>query len=124
MGVRPADYLLTPLVWGMVIAMPLVTLAGVVAAAAASMLAAASVSGTTTVGWAMAYFATVDASDLLVILGKSTLSGYLVALCCYHLGTGPKRSGADVGEAVNTAIVVGMGLVLAVHAGLTFLVYA
>jgi ABC-type transporter Mla maintaining outer membrane lipid asymmetry permease subunit MlaE len=25
MGVRPADYLLTPLVWGMVVAMPLVT---------------------------------------------------------------------------------------------------
>jgi ABC-type multidrug transport system ATPase subunit/ABC-type transporter Mla maintaining outer membrane lipid asymmetry permease subunit MlaE len=124
MGVRPADYLLTPLIWGMVLAMPLVTLAGVVAAAAASLLAAGVVSGTTTVGWAMAYFATVDAADLLVILGKSTLSGYLVAVCCYHLGTGPKRSGAEVGEAVNTAIVVGMGLVLAVHAGVTFLVYA
>jgi ABC-type multidrug transport system ATPase subunit/ABC-type transporter Mla maintaining outer membrane lipid asymmetry permease subunit MlaE len=124
MGVRPADYLLTPLVWGMVVAMPLVTLAGVVAAAAAALLAAHTVSGTTTVGWAMAYFATVDATDMLVILAKSTLSGYLVALCCYHLGTGPKRSGAEVGEAVNTAIVVGMGLVLAVHAGLTFLVYA
>jgi len=52
------------------------------------------------------------------------LSGYLVAVTCYHLGTGPKRSGADVGEAVNAAIVVGMGLVLAVHASLTFAVYS
>ena len=67
---------------------------------------------------------TVDAHDVLVVLGKSTLSGYLVALCCYHLGTGPKRSGADVGESVNSAIVVGMALVLTVHAGLTFLIYA
>jgi len=81
------------------------------------------VSGITLVGWAMAYFETVDARDVLVVLGKSTLSGYLVALCCYHLGTGPKRSGAEVGEAVNQAIVQGMALVLLVHALLTFLVY-
>lgn len=124
MGVRPADYLLTPLVWAMIVAMPVVTLAGVVAAAFASLFAAATVSGTTTSGWATAYFATVDATDMLVVLGKSSLSGYLVALCCYHLGTGPKRSGAEVGEAVNGAIVGGMALVLAVHAGLTFAVYA
>ena len=124
MGVRPSDYLLTPLVWGMVIAMPFVTLAGVVAAAMAAALAAKAVSGITMLGWATAYFATVDARDVLVVLAKSALSGYLVALCCYHLGTGPKRSGAEVGQAVNSAIVLGMALVLAVHAALTFAVYA
>ncbi|MFN7588934.1 MAG: ABC transporter permease [Planctomycetota bacterium] len=124
MGIRPADYLLTPLVWGMVVAMPLVTLAGVVAASAAGFLAARVVSGFTTVGWATAWFASVDPRDMLVVLAKTTLSGYLIAVTCYHLGTGPKRSGAEVGEAVNRAIVVGMALVLAVHAGLTFLVYA
>ncbi|MCB9884450.1 MAG: ABC transporter permease [Planctomycetes bacterium] len=124
MGVRPADYLLTPLVWGMIVAMPLVTLAGVVAAAGAAALAAGLVSGISTAGWAAAYFQTVDATDVLVLLAKTTLSGYLVALCCYHLGTGPKRSGAEVGEAVNAAIVQGMALVLTVHAGLTFWAYA
>lgn len=124
MGVNPADYLLTPLIWAMVIAMPLVTLGGVVAAALAAAAAASAASGITMVGWATAYFMTVSAHDVLVVLGKSTLSGYLVALCCYHLGSGPKRSGADVGESVNSAIVVGMALVLLVHAGLTFLVYA
>ena len=82
------------------------------------------VSGFTTVGWATAWFDSVDARDVLVVLAKTTLSGYLIAVTCYHLGTGPKRSGAEVGEAVNRAIVVGMALVLAVHAGLTFLVYA
>lgn len=124
MGIRPADYLLTPLVFGMVVAMPLVTLAGVVAAAAAGCVAAQLVSGFTTVGWATAWFATVDARDALVVLAKTTLSGYLIAVTCYHLGTGPKRSGAEVGEAVNRAIVIGMALVLLVHAGLTFVVYA
>jgi len=123
MGIDPADYLLTPLVWGMVIAMPLVTLAGVVAAAFASWLAATTVSGITAVGWATAFFDTIDATDVRVVVLKSSLSGYLVAVTCYHLGTGPKRSGAEVGEAVNTAIVVAMGLVLAVHATLTFAVY-
>lgn len=124
MGVNPADYLLTPLVWAMVIAMPLVTLGGVIAAALAAAFASHAASGITANGWATAYFMTVRAQDVLVILGKSTLSGYLVALTCYHLGTGPKRSGGDVGESVNSAIVVGMALVLTVHAGLTFLVYA
>lgn len=124
MGIDPADYLLTPLVWGMVLAMPLVTLAGVVAASAAGLVAAQAVSGITTVGWATAWFRTVDALDVRVVAIKSALSGYLVAIVCYHLGTGPKRSGADVGEAVNTAIVVAMGACLVVHAGLTFAVYA
>ena len=124
MGIDPADYLLTPLVWGMVLAMPLVTLAGVVAASFAAMLAASSVSGITTVGWATAWFRTVDAADVRVIAVKAALSGYLVAITCFHLGTGPKRSGDDVGEAVNTSIVVAMALVLLVHAGLTFVVYA
>jgi len=124
MGVNPADYLLTPLVWAMVIAMPLVTFCGVIAAALAASLASSSVSGITAIGWATAYFMTVRAEDILVVLAKSSLSGYLVALTCYHLGTGPKRSGGDVGEAVNSAIVIGMALVLTVHAGLTFLVYA
>lgn len=124
MGVRPADWLLTPLVWGMVIAMPLVTLGGVMAAAGAGAFAARTVSGITTEAWAAAWFATVDARDVLVVWTKSTLAGYLVAITCYHLGTGPKRSSAEVGEAVNSAIVVGMALVLAVHAGLTFWVYS
>lgn len=124
MGVRPADYLLTPLVWAMVVAMPLVTLGGVMAAAAAALLAAQVVSGIPTAGWATAYFATVDARDVLVVLAKSAISGYLVALTCYHLGTGPKRSSAEVAEAVNSAIVIGMALVLTVHAGLTFAIYA
>lgn len=124
LGVRPADYLLTPLVWGMVVAMPLVTLCGVVAAAFASLLAAQLVSGITTAGWSLAFFHTVDALDLRTVLLKSSLSGYLVALCCYHLATGPKRSGQEVGEAVNASIVLGMALVLVVHAGLTFAVYA
>lgn len=124
MGVRPADWLLTPLVWGMVLAMPAVTLAGVVAAAGAAALAARLVSGITTVGWATAYFGTVDATDVIVVLLKAALSGYLVALSCYHLATGPKRSSAEVGEAVNRAIVAGMASVLVVHAALTFAVYA
>ena len=123
MGVDPADFLLTPLVWGLVIAMPLVTVVGAVAAAFASWFAASTVSGITAIGWSTAFFETVDATDLRVVLIKSSLSGYLVAVTCYHLGTGPKRSGADVGEAVNQAIVVSMGLVLAVHAILTFVVY-
>lgn len=124
LGVQPADYLLTPLVWGMVLATPIVTLCGVVAAALAAAFASHLVSGTTASNWATAYFMAVDATDALAVIVKSMLSGYLVALTCYHLGTGPKRSGADVGASVDSAIVVGMALVLAVHAGLTFAVYA
>jgi ABC-type multidrug transport system ATPase subunit/ABC-type transporter Mla maintaining outer membrane lipid asymmetry permease subunit MlaE len=124
MGVDPVDYLLTPLVWGMAIGLPIVTFAGMIAASFAGLLAAQSVSGITTAGWAQAWFRTVDAMDGKVVLLKSVSSGYLVALTCFHLGTGPKRSGAEVGDAVNGAIVLSMGLVLAVHAIATLLVYA
>lgn len=124
MGVRPADYLLTPLVWGMVLAMPIVTACGVVASGLAAALAAQLAASTTAASWATAYFAAVEPGDALAVLSKSTISGYLIALACYHLGAGPKRSGADVGVAVDAAIVVGMALVLAVHAAVTIAVYA
>jgi ABC-type multidrug transport system ATPase subunit/ABC-type transporter Mla maintaining outer membrane lipid asymmetry permease subunit MlaE len=123
MGIDPAAYLLTPLVWGMVIAMPLAALVSGVMAAVAAWLAAETVTSMSGSGWASAFFQSVDPRDAQVVLLKSVLSGYLVALTCYHLGTGPKRSGDDVGNAVNTAIVVAMGLVLAVHAGLTLVFY-
>jgi ABC-type transporter Mla maintaining outer membrane lipid asymmetry permease subunit MlaE len=123
-GVDPADYLLTPLVWGMAIGLPIATFVGVVFASHAGLLAAKAVSGISTLGFVQSWFRNVDAMDLRTALLKSFLSGYLVALVCYHLGTGPKRSGADVGESVNRAIVLAMGLALSVHAVLTVAVYA
>jgi len=123
MGVDPADYLLTPLVWGMVIGLPVATFVGAVFASAAGLLAAQAVSGTSTLGFVQAWFRDVDPVDLKTALAKSALSGYLVALVCYHLGSGPKRSGADVGDAVNRAIVLAMGIALFVHAALTLWVY-
>ena len=40
MGIRPADYLLSPMVWAMTLAMPVITAAGMVGASIASLLAA------------------------------------------------------------------------------------
>lgn len=124
MGIRPADYLLTPLVWGMTIAMSVVTLVGIVAAAVAAAFASWLVSGFTASSWAVAWFGAVTAGDLLAVLAKSSLSGFATALCCYHLATGPKRSGAEVGESVNAAIVVSTALVLAIHAAVTIWAYS
>ncbi len=121
MGIRPADFLLTPMLWAMVLAMPLVTAAGVVFASLASLAAATLVAGTSLHGWATAFFATVDVRDLQFGLLKTVLAGFLVAVLTYHLGTGPKRSGQDVGTAVNGAIVGGMVLVLLVHGTVTLL---
>lgn len=121
MGILPADYLLTPMLWGMVVALPLVTAAGMVCAAGASLLAARLVSGIGTHGFALSFFATVDQRDVAFGLLKTLLSGFSVAVLTYHLGTGPKRSGRDVGTAVNGAIVGGMVLVLLVHGVLTLL---
>ncbi len=115
MGIRPADYLLSPLVWGMTLAMPVITAAGMVGASVTSLLAARLVIGTSTVGWASAFFDSVEKGDLRFVLWKSVISGFLVAVVTYHLATGPKRSGRDVGEAVNSSIVLGMVVVLVVH---------
>lgn len=124
MGVDPVDYLLTPLVWGMVIGLPVATFVGAVSASVSGLVAAQAVSGTSTLGFVESWFRNVDPLDMKTALIKSALSGYLVALVCYHLGSGPKRSGADVGDAVNRAIVLAMGIALLVHACLTLWVYA
>jgi ABC-type multidrug transport system ATPase subunit/ABC-type transporter Mla maintaining outer membrane lipid asymmetry permease subunit MlaE len=115
MGIRPADYLLTPMAWGMVVALPVVTAAGTVCAAAAALLATRLVTGMQPQAFALSFFATVDRTDFSFGLVKTLLSGFCVSVLTYHLGSGPKRSGIEIGEAVNAAIVGGMMLVLAVH---------
>jgi ABC-type multidrug transport system ATPase subunit/ABC-type transporter Mla maintaining outer membrane lipid asymmetry permease subunit MlaE len=124
MGIRPEDLLLTPMVWGMAIGMPVATFAGCVAATFAAMAAAAAASGTPADGFVQAWFAAFTGRDALVVVGKAALSGFLVAVACWHLGVGPKRSSADVGAAVDRAIVAGMAIVLLVHAVATFAEYA
>lgn len=119
LGQRPADHLLTPMVWGMSLAMPVVTAAALVYAAVASFVAHRLVAGATPYGWATAFFRTVEKGDLRFVLLKAVLSGFLVAVATYHLASGPKRSGRDVGAAVNTSIVVGMVIVLVVHSAVT-----
>ena len=119
MGIGPADYLLTPLVFGFCIAMPLVTFGGVVLSSLASAGSASMVTGFSSVRWGEAFFSTTGLEDVRFILAKTVLSGFLVAVWTYHLATGPKRSGRDVGDSVNLTIVVGMLTVLAVHGLLT-----
>lgn len=124
MGVRPADYLMTPLVWAMCIAMPVVTAAGIVAAALSSFLVYKVLTGASTYGWLTSFFRTVELADIRFLLFKTVLSGFLIATVTYHLAIGPKRSGRDVGNSVNSCIVVGMVIVLLVHSGLTVIQFA
>ncbi len=124
MGVRPADYLLTPLVWAMSIAMPIVTAAGIVGASLSSFIAYKLFTDASTLGWLESFFRTVERQDLRYILLKTVLSGFLVATLTYHLAIGPKRSGRDVGNAVNSCIVLGMVTILLVHSLLTVVQFA
>jgi len=124
MGIRPSDYLLTPLVWAMSLAMPVVTAAGIVAASLSSYLSYRLVTGASSYGWVTSFFRTVDRADLRFVLLKSVLSGFLIATLTFHLAVGPKRSGRDVGKSVNTCIVLGMVTVLVVHSLLTLIQFA
>lgn len=124
MGIRPADYLLTPLLFGFCFAMPLVTFGGLVLSSLASMGSAALVSDVTTVRWTAAFFNGTGLEDLRFILLKTLITGYLVAVWTYHLAMGPKRSGLDVGNSVNLSIVTGMITVLTVHGLLTLWQFA
>ena len=121
LGIQPADWLLTPLAWSMGIAMPLIALAAIVVGALASLVAAQFVVGYTTIGWSEAFFRTVTRADLRFVLLKSSISGVLVAILTYHLSMMPKRSGQEVGDAVNASIVAGLCTVLLVHGALTVL---
>ena len=119
MGIRPADYLLTPLTIGFCLAMPVVTLGATVLSSLSSAAAASVVGEITLARWAEAFFTGTSLVDLRYLLVKSVLSGYLVSVSTYHLAMRPKRSGRDVGDCVNLSIVAGMLLVLVIHGALT-----
>jgi putative ABC transport system ATP-binding protein len=119
LGQAPADHLLTPLVWGTTLALPLVTAVGVLVATTASLLATQAVTGMPTMAWAEAFRSGIDPADLRYGLLKALISGFLVAVLSYHLAMAPKRSGRDVGHAVNRSIVLGISATLVVHALLT-----
>jgi ABC-type multidrug transport system ATPase subunit/ABC-type transporter Mla maintaining outer membrane lipid asymmetry permease subunit MlaE len=121
LGVDPADFLLIPLVWGVVLALPIATFVGIIAACLSSALATAVVTGHDARGWAWAFFDEVGYADHRWNLLRATLSGFLVAVTTYHLAVGPKRSGRDVGDSVNRTIVLGIFLVLGVHSIATLL---
>jgi phospholipid/cholesterol/gamma-HCH transport system permease protein len=119
LGQNPADHLLTPLVWGTTLALPVVTTAGILVATTASLLATRAVTGMPTMAWAEAFRSGISAADLRYGLAKALISGFLVALLSHHLAMAPKRSGLDVGHAVNRSIVLGISVTLVVHAVLT-----
>ncbi len=115
MGMRPSDYLLTPLVWAFTVAVPIVTLAAIAFASLAAAAMAWLVDGVSARRFGANYFLEVSPHDLQMVLLKGAISGFLVAVFTYHLAMSPKRSGQDVGNAVNLSIVVGMLTVLVVH---------
>jgi phospholipid/cholesterol/gamma-HCH transport system permease protein len=115
MGMRPSDYLLTPLVWSFTVAVPIVTLAAVAFGSLAAAAMAWLVDGVSARRFAANYFLEVSPHDLQMVLLKGAVSGFLVAVFTYHLAMSPKRSGQDVGNAVNLSIVVGMLTVLVIH---------
>lgn len=115
MGVIPADYLLTPMVWGMTLVMPLITVAALITASIASLAASSLVMGTSSYSWASAFSEKLVPEDFYFAAIKTMLSGFLVAIQTYYLSMGPKKSGSDVGEAVNRSIVWGIFTVLLVH---------
>ena len=116
LGVSPADYLLIPLVFASSLAMPIATFCGLIMTCVASCLAAYLVAGISPFSWGQAFFAEVQAEDFKFLILKTVLSGFLVAVQTYHLAMGPKRSGREVGQSVNAAIVLGIYSVLAIHA--------
>lgn len=119
LGQDPTDHLLTPLVWGTTLALPLVTVVGILVATTASLLATQAVTGMPTMAWAEAFRSGITPADLRYGLLKALLSAFLVAVVSHHLAMAPKRSGQDVGHAVNRSIVLGISATLVVHALVT-----
>lgn len=124
LGLSPDDYLLTPGVWGSSLALPLATALGIVCASAGSAVAIEWTTPIAFESWARWYPADLDGADLRGILGKSVVSGFLVGVLTYHVGTGPKLSARQVARAVDDAIVLCVLAILGVHAAFTLALYA
>ncbi|MEY4673250.1 MAG: hypothetical protein RL148_1034 [Planctomycetota bacterium] len=115
LGLHPADRLLVPMVWGMTAALPVVTGVALVSGSLAAWFAARLALGLSFEGWIRHFTSQLAGSDLQAVLATSLVSGWLVAVSTWFLASGPKPSTRSVGDAVNAAIVTGMGLVLLVH---------
>jgi ABC-type lipoprotein export system ATPase subunit/ABC-type transporter Mla maintaining outer membrane lipid asymmetry permease subunit MlaE len=121
LGISPTAFLLTPLVWGAVIGLLVLTAVGIVSALLAAVLAARFETGLSPPAILLALFGEVGAADLRHVLWKAAGGGVLLAWTSYLLASAPKPSASAVGEAVNGAIVWGVLAVLALHALLTWL---
>lgn len=124
LGYSPQQFLLTPLLWGGVCGLVVLSFAGVVAALLASLGSAFLQAGLPPRAAALAILQQVTAADLRFVLGKAVGSGLLVAVVTWLLASSPKPSADSVGQAVNGAIVLGVLVVLLFHAGVCLTQFA
>jgi phospholipid/cholesterol/gamma-HCH transport system permease protein len=121
LGISPAAFLLTPLLWAAVLGLLVLTAVGIVSALLAAIVAARLETGLSSSAIVIALFGELAASDLRHVFWKAAGGGVLLAWTSYLLASSPKPSATSVGEAVNGSIVWGILAVLAFHALLTWL---
>jgi phospholipid/cholesterol/gamma-HCH transport system permease protein len=124
LGVPAADYLLLPRIFGLVIALPAVTVCFQALAISSGWIASALLEGRPLAETAGRFFDFADPWLALLSLVKSALTGAVVGIIACHHGSSGKGSTQAISGAAIQAVGTGLVAVFVVDVAFAILVYA
>lgn len=105
MGVHPIDYLVTPRVVAMLIAMPLLIAESIAFGMLASHLVGTVTFDVNSAYWMNQVYLHTDMSDIIIALTKGTVFGLLIVVISCHQGLAASNGAVGVGRSTTRAMV-------------------
>lgn len=105
MGVHPVDYLVTPRLIAMVVAMPLLIAQSAAFGIAASWLVGTKAFGVHSAYWMDQMNRHSDGSDIIIALTKGMVFGVIIVVISCHQGLKADRGAVGVGQGTTRAMV-------------------
>ncbi|MGB6221435.1 MlaE family ABC transporter permease [Haloferula sp.] len=105
MGVHPIDYLVTPRVVAMLIAMPLLIAESIAFGIGASLFVGTVTFDVNSAYWMNQIYMHTDMSDIIIALTKGTVFGLLIVMISCHQGLAASNGAVGVGRSTTRAMV-------------------
>jgi phospholipid/cholesterol/gamma-HCH transport system permease protein len=113
MGLNTAKFLIAPKLWALLLALPALTVVGMVAGHAGGVLIGIGLLGEAPVRWWNEMVAAATMSDILQGIGKSLIFAVIIALIGCHNGLRVLGGARGVGLATTRSVVMDVFLIIA-----------
>lgn len=105
MGVHPIDYLVSPRLIAMFIAMPLLIAESIAFGIGSSLLVGTVAFDVNAAYWMNQVYLHTDMSDIIIALTKGTVFGFLIVIVSCHQGLSASNGAVGVGRSTTRAMV-------------------